>query len=81
VELFLLHPVTTELICGSGSVGAVWTSLSNPGLESIRTSAFRCPTLRLGGRKNGFFLRNDADVPLTVCTGNHHFLDPIGGMV
>jgi hypothetical protein len=32
-----------------GGVGAVWTSWSDPGQESIHTSAFQCPTLWSGG--------------------------------
>jgi hypothetical protein len=36
-------------------VWAVWTSLSDPGWESIHTFAFRCPTLRSDGKKYGSF--------------------------
>jgi hypothetical protein len=49
----------------------VWTSWSDSGLESTRTSAFQCPTLQLGGGKNVFFLRNDVDEPLPMFSGNH----------
>jgi hypothetical protein len=35
--------------------GAVWTSMSNMGLESIHTFGFWCLTFRSGGRKYGSF--------------------------
>jgi hypothetical protein len=34
---------------------AVWTSLSDPGLELIPTFGFRCPTLQLGAGKYDSF--------------------------
>jgi hypothetical protein len=36
-------------------VWAVWISWFDSGRESTHTSTFRCPILRLGGGKNGFF--------------------------
>jgi hypothetical protein len=57
----------------------VWTSSSDMGMELIPTSSSRCLDLQTGGRKYGFFLRNDANALLPVFMGSCPIPQPTWG--